>query len=169
VALAADLLGQAKFLSRRESGRGRPRHASLRRSASTAYYAVFHLLAADVASQASPASPRELRDHIQRALAHDSMRQAANAFRSNNLPDRVDSLIGHPICPEIVSVAKTFVRLQEERHKADYDLTEKFDRTRVQFLVNDAEQAFRLWNQIRDTDDARVFIASLMFWKFWSR
>lgn len=169
MALADDLLEQAKFLSRQESGRGRPRQASLRRSVSTAYYALFHLFAAEAASQASPAKPRELRDHIQRALAHDSMRQAASAFRSSNLPDHVDSLVGHPLPQEIVSIAKTFVRLQEERHKADYDLTEKFDRLRVQSLINDAEHAFGLWGQIRDTDDARVFLASLMFWKLWSR
>ena len=40
--LASDLLAQAKHLAGRE--RGRPRQASLRRAASAAYYALFHLL-----------------------------------------------------------------------------------------------------------------------------
>jgi hypothetical protein len=59
--------------------------------------------------------------------------------------------------------------LQEARHKADYDLAEQFDRTTVQGLVNNAEQVFRLWDRVRNTDDARVFLASLMFWKLWSK
>ena len=40
--LANDLPAQAKHLASRE--RGRPRQASLRRAASAAYYALFHLL-----------------------------------------------------------------------------------------------------------------------------
>lgn len=169
MALASDLLEQAKFLSLREVGRGRPRQASLRRAASTAYYAVFHLLAAEAAFQACPGSPRGLRERVQRALAHETMKQAANAFQAANLPRHVASVARSPVAQEIVAIAASFVLLQEARHKADYDLTEQFDRTRVQALVNEAEQVFRLWGQIRDTDDARVFLAALMFWKLWSR
>ena len=169
MALAEDLLEQAKFLSRRETGRGRPRQASLRRSASAAYYAVFHLLAAEAASQASPGTPRSLCDRVQRALVHETMKQAASAFQASNLPVHVSPLIPHPLSQEIIAIARRFVFLQEARHKADYDLTEQFDRTRVQAIVNDAEQVFRLWRQIRDTDEARVFLASLLFWRLWSK
>jgi len=169
VALADDLLEQAKFLSIREVGRGRPRQASLRRAVSTAYYAVFHLLGVEAASQASPARPRGLRDRIQRALAHETMRQAARAFQATSLPDYVASFVHQPISPEIVGIAKNFVLLQEARHKADYDLAEPFDRTTVQGLVNNAEEVFLLWNKVRETDEARVFLAALMFWKLWSK
>jgi hypothetical protein len=169
VSLPQDLLEQARFLSRREAGRGRPRQASLRRAVSTAYYAVFHLLCAEAASQACAAAPQGLRDRVQRALAHETMRQAANSFQATNLPAHVASLLDGPIHPDLVAVARSFVRLQEERHQADYDLTDQFDRTRVQALVGDAEQVFRTWNRIRDTDAARVFLASLVFWKLWSK
>lgn len=97
------------------------------------------------------------------------MRQAATAFQAANLPRHVAAVVHHPLPPEIAVIANSFVLLQEARHKADYDLTEQFDRTRVQALVNDAEKVFRLWNQVRDTDDARIFLASLMFWKLWSK
>lgn len=169
MALAEDLLEQAKFLSQREAGRGRPRQASLRRAISTAYYALFHLLGAEAAAQASPVRPRGLRDRIQRALAHETMKQAASAFRATNLPDHVASFVSQPLPPQIVDIAKNFVLLQEARHKPDYDPAEQFDRTSVQGLVNNAERAFLLWEQIRNTDDARVFVASLMFWKLWSK
>jgi hypothetical protein len=97
------------------------------------------------------------------------MKQAANAFQAANLPRHVASVAQSPVPQEIVSIATSFVLLQEARHKADYDLTEQFDRTRVQALVNEAEQVFRLWDRVRDTDDARVFLAALIFWKLWSK
>jgi hypothetical protein len=57
--LAHDLLEQARFLVGRE--RRKPKQASLRRAVSTAYYAAFHLLGTDAASQASPPNPVGLR------------------------------------------------------------------------------------------------------------
>jgi hypothetical protein len=167
--LAQDLLEQARFLSQREAGRGRPRQASLRRAVSTAYYAVFHLLSADAAAQACLVSPAGLRERVQRALAHDTMKQAANAFQSNNLPAHVAPILGRPIATSVTSVARSFMRLQEERHKADYDLADQFDRRGVQGIISQAEQIFKDWNAVRNSDDARVFLASLMFWKLWSK
>ena len=169
MSLPQDLLEQARFLSQREAGRGRPRQASLRRAVSTAYYAVFHLLSADASSQASPVNPTGLRERVQRALAHDTMKQAANAFQSNNLPTQVATILGRAMHAQVISVARGFVRLQEQRHKADYDLSDQFDRSRVQGLVKVAEQVFIDWNVVRNTDDGRLFLASLMFWKLWSK
>jgi hypothetical protein len=97
------------------------------------------------------------------------MKQAASAFRATNLPLHVASLIPDPIPQELITIADRFVLLQEARHKADYDLTEQFDRTRVQALLSDTKQVFRLWGQVRRTDWARVFLSSLLFWKSWSR
>jgi uncharacterized protein (UPF0332 family) len=169
VALADELLDQAKFLFRREARRAIPRQAGLRRAASTAYYSVFHLLAAEAAAQAGPRNPRGLQDRLQRALDHATMKQAAGAFRGANLPQHVAALISAPLSQELIAVTDRFVLLQEARHKADYDLTEQFDGTRVQALISDAEQVFQLWNRIRDTDETRVFLSSLLFWKLWSR
>jgi hypothetical protein len=165
--LPQDLLEQARFLSRREARR--PRQASLRRAVSTAYYATFHLLSKAAADQASPADPAGLAGVIQRAIEHGTMKNAAKAFESGNLPHQVQVLLAGPVPAPIKSVARNFVRLQEERHKADYDLTDKFDRTRVQGLVKAAEQLFMDWNAVRNTPEARVFLASLLFGKVWSR
>jgi hypothetical protein len=169
VALADDLLEQARFLARREAGRGRPRQASLRRAVSSAYYAVFHLLAADAALQACSVSPPGLRDRVQRALTHDTMRQAANSFQATNLPTYLASLLNRSIPTALITVARSFVRLQEERHKADYDVTYQFDRAGVQALVREAEQVFADWALIRNSDECHLFLASLMFWKLWAK
>jgi hypothetical protein len=97
------------------------------------------------------------------------MKQAANAFQASNLPPHVAPFLGQPLAASVTSVARGLVRLQEERHKADYDLADQFDRTRVQGLVREAEQIFSDWAAVRNTDEARVFLASLMFWRLWSK
>jgi hypothetical protein len=110
-----------------------------------------------------------LRERVQRSLAHDTMKQAANAIQSNNLPTQMASLLARPMNAQVISVARGFVRLQEQRHKADYDMSDQFDRSRVLGLVRVAEQIFRDWGAVRNTEDAHVFVAALMFWKLWSK
>jgi hypothetical protein len=165
--LANDLLEQAQFLVQREPRR--PRQASLRRAVSTAYYAAFHLLATSAASQASPAAPTGLSERVQRALEHGAMKEAAKRFESGNLPDHIKSLVTSPLPAPLIAVARSFVRLQDERHKADYDVASRFERARTQNAVALASQLFADWETVRNMDDARVFLASLMFWKLWSK
>jgi hypothetical protein len=169
MSLAQDLLEQARLLAQPRTGRGRPRQASLRRAVSTAYYAAFHLLCAEATAQASPSAPGGLRERVQRSLSHATMKQAANAFQSSNFPARIAPLIGGPLPPALISVARSFVHLQDERHSADYDLADQFDRNRVQELIREAEGVFRDWNAVRNSDEAKVFLAALMFWSLWSK
>jgi uncharacterized protein (UPF0332 family) len=169
MALARDLLDEAKTLAKLEASRGRPRQASLRRAVSTAYYAVFHLFASEAALQACSPTPRGLHERVQRALTHETMRQATAAFSGGKLPSHVETLICTPLEGEVVEISRIFVQLQEFRHKADYDTSERFNKQMVQNLVKDAETLFDLWRQIREIDNAHVFLSSLVFWKLWSR
>jgi hypothetical protein len=118
--LSRDLLEQARFLAQRE--KLKPKQASLRRAVSTAYYAVFYLLAGEAATQACSANIEVLRLQVQRALKHTTMQAAAQPFRATNLPDHLKGLVSLPLEPELISVAKGFISLQEQRHKADYDM-----------------------------------------------
>lgn len=165
--LAHDLLEQAQFLVRRE--KRKPKQASLRRAVSTAYYAAFHLLGADAASQAGPPNPIGLRVQLQRSLEHGAMKETARRFESKTPPTIVKRLVPATIPSGLVDVAKCFVRLQEERHSADYDLTSPFDRARAQNAVDLSIRLFRYWEKVRATDEARVFLACLMFPKLSSR
>jgi hypothetical protein len=126
-------------------------------------------LATNAASQASPAAPAGLSERIQRSLEHGAMKEAAKRFESGNLPDHIKSLVTHPLPAPLTAVARSFVRLQDERHKADYDTASRFERARAQNTVALATQLFADWDTIRNTDDARVFLASLLFWKLWSK
>ena len=69
--------------------------------------------------------------------------------------------------PVLVSIAKTFISLQQARHDADYDLTRGFDREEVLTFVQDAERAFEDWSNVKDTDDARLYLACFLLWKRW--
>jgi hypothetical protein len=97
------------------------------------------------------------------------MKTAANAIQSKPPHPRILALISGPIPTALLSVARGFVRLQDERHIADYDLADKFDRNRVQGLIREAERVFRDWDTVRNTDEAHVFLAALMFWNLWSK
>ena len=96
--------------------------ARLRRAVSTAYYAVFHLLAEQGAAKL--ASHPGIRLLAGRAYAHGDMYKAAKAFKSGigALPALLKAPFGGTfpaLPPELVRVAIAFVELQDARHLAD--------------------------------------------------
>jgi hypothetical protein len=164
MSLPLDLLEQAKHLASRDPRK--PRQASLRRALSTAYYALFHLLV-DEATRMFVAEPK-LRRLVGRALVHDEMKQASSSFASTMLPKHVAAVSGMIIPPGLQFVASVFVELQEARHDADYNLDRRpFTRSNVQDLVDRADQAFQVWKKVRNEPMAKVYLASLLFWKRW--
>src|SRR5580658_11266364 len=74
MAFAEDLLKQAFLLLNKESKN--PTQASLRRSVSTAYYALFHLLIQEASANWSRA---DTRDYLARAFEHRTMKQASSS------------------------------------------------------------------------------------------
>ena len=105
-----DLIETARVLA--ESGPGRPTRASLRRAVSTAYYALFHCLAATAADlfigqQRTPAWHRTYR-----ALEHGRARSACREAQTTpRLPGGRSA-----------TSPRRFVALQKARHQADYAL-----------------------------------------------
>lgn len=173
MSLAEELLEHARFLANLD-----PRttsQANIRRAISAAYYAVFHLLAAEVAAQVSPDLPAGLRERTQRALDHGQMLTVAKAFseagkagsRPGNVP--VDIQLPDRVSKELSSIAKSFKDLQEARLAADYDSLKRLDPTDAVTLVQDAERVFKDWKTEKGSNNAPVFLASLMFGKHWNR
>ena len=150
-----DLLIQALLLVRKEPKN--PKQASLRRSVSTAYYGLFHFLINEtLANWSKPSS----RPKLVRAFDHRTMKAAANRVCN----EREFPFAGEN--PHVVSnlrtVAKTFVRLQDKRHIADYDNSTSWTRTQALREVNAAEQAFRMWKSIRNEQIAQNFLVSIL-------
>jgi hypothetical protein len=169
--LAKELLEHARFLADLNP-RGTSQ-ANIRRSISAAYYAVFHLLSADVAVQVSPDVPLGLRERTQRVLEHSHMLKVAKAFSAHgathikDLPGDVQ--LPEPVSRELSSVANSFKELQEARYSADYDVLRRFDPADALTLVQKAERAFVDWNAERTSRNAPVFLATLIFGKSWNR
>ena len=87
MAFAEDLLKQAFFLLNKEPKT--PTQASLRRSVSTAYYALFHLLIHD--ASANWTRP-DTRDYLARAFDHKTMKEAST--RAENAAGPISSAAG---------------------------------------------------------------------------
>jgi len=170
MSLAEELLEHARFLA--EFDPRTTSQANIRRAISAAYYAVFHLLAMEVAAQISPNFPIGLRERTQRALHHKQMFDVAVAFsqaggRPKSLPADIE--LPDPVSVELSSFAKSFKELQEARHVADYDILKRHDPADALALVQKAEKAFEDWRGERTSKNAPVFLASMMFGRLWNR
>ena len=112
MAIAQDLLDLADWL--KAPGTTDPEQAWLRRSISTAYYAVFHLLVQEAASlwTGSPAS----RLGLERTFKHDQMKETSRVVSTGSWRGWNTPQLSVP--PELMTVAKAFVGLQEARHQA---------------------------------------------------
>ena len=159
-----DLLDQAQQLAQWDPRR--PKQVNLRRAVSSAYYALFYLLS--LGTSALYAVEPDLAARINRTLNHGDMKKSSAMIGNDKLPRAVQSPRGGYTTPaDLKTVASTFVKLQEARHEADYDLTRTFRRQEVLDFVQLARQAFEAWARIRKTDDARLYLASFLLWKRW--
>ena len=152
-----DLLEQARHLATIDPRR--PKQASLRRSVSTAYYALFHLLIHDAVSNWKN---RQHRGALARLFDHARMKQACTERRAQ-LQEAIPKLAGQEKrvarCLEVV--ARTFVEMQQQRHTADYDGERRWARTEAVGRINSVTVAFFNWRAIRDQPLAQDFLLSL--------
>ena len=149
---ATDLLAQAGILA--HQGAGRPNQASVRRSISTAYYACFHLLTGAAAREVVRGTRPVEREAIRRSITHDDMKQVCLS------PGRwwPDPLLP----PDLATVTRLFVRLQEARHIADYSLISPIRRPEAVRRVAEAQQLFDAWARVKDEPAARAFLVALL-------
>lgn len=152
MALASDLLEQAEHLAHRE--RTRPKQASLRRSVSTAYYALFHLLIADAVKNWKR---NDQRDALARAFSHGRMKAASERTARD-----VYAGANPAASEDLKRVAQTFTELQQYRHLADYDNSEGWSRTEVLDRIHRAKEAFASWRRIRHEQIAQDYLLSLL-------
>lgn len=177
MSLQEDLLELAERLVRADDPE--PGEADLKRAVSTAYYALFHLLVDDASLMMIPDEAIEsTRGLVRRAFAHKDMRTASASFRSGILPKHVREIWPSPIpagrkdvpIPErLKDVADAFVVLQEERHRADYNVGHKLTKTNARTLVNRATTAFKNWAEVRSEPVAKIYLASILLWNQWNR
>jgi len=153
MSLAQDLLEQAEHLIDRDGAD--PKQASLRRSVSTAYYALFHLLIDEAVNNWGIARHR---GKLARTFDHGPMKRVCDdyvkSFYSAGRP--ASSLL-------LKEVARTFSELQSMRHTADYDNSCIWTKADARGWIARTGIAFTSWDAIRTQDESQDFLLSLFF------
>ena len=162
MSLHRELLRQARHLAVKEPKK--PRQASLRRSVSASYYALFHLLIDEAVKRMFTGKDRAaLRDTFARAFNHGKMQTVAKSYSEQNPSVAQHSALNGQSLPiQLVRVAGAFVNLQQARHDADYNRAYRLTRSETLDLLSVAQDAFEDWKAIRTTLPADVFLASLL-------
>jgi uncharacterized protein (UPF0332 family) len=167
--LSVDLLKQAKDLARQDPKR--PKDASIRRAISTAYYSFFHFLLDEATGLLVGEGPNDeaMRHLLSRCFVHGHMASACTKIIGLVTDPKSASSVYTPFTQSIKSeakdllvVAKTFKELQEHRHRADYDLGQRYPRSQALRSVSDVEDAMRAWNRIKMADRRLVQLVAVM-------
>ena len=165
MSLHDELLDTARYLLRRNQSRPSP--ADVRRSISTAYYAVFHRLIDDSVQHLVPAADQQA--VLGRAFAPTDMKRVCQLILKSPLPGHAASLLGGPVPPELKGIAEAFLELQELRHDADYNKDRNFDRSEGRDAIGRVERSLRGWELIHTTPVARAFLVMLLLGERWNR
>lgn len=167
-----DMLSHARGLVLRGvSVQAAPSETDARRAVSAAYYALFHLLAAEGAKNSLPPGINGLRERVGRAFDHGQMRRVCDLFARGSWGSApvVRPLVALPLSPDLVQVAEAFVALQDARHAGDYDLGSTLVQRDAIRLVLLAGDAFEAWARVRSTPNAAVFLTALLLHERWNR
>jgi uncharacterized protein (UPF0332 family) len=138
-----------------------PTQANLRRSISTNYYAVFHLLIADAIELWNRP---EHHSALARQFDHKRMKVASAELKLRLHSERkMLGLRQDGIQTSMVLVAANFVELQEKRHEADYDVSRSIAVEEAKYCDFLTSAAVEAWKQVRDEPIAHDYLYSLLF------
>jgi uncharacterized protein (UPF0332 family) len=153
MSLADDLLDTAKYLLRQNNNK--PSDAAIRRSISTAYYALFHRLIEAATGHLVADANQQVT--LARTFAHTTMKRVCEAVRDDKLP-----FLGSTVPAELKQLATTFAELQEQRHDADYSRSRTFTKADARGFVKRVEEAVGLWRSVQTTPIAGPFLLLLL-------
>ena len=122
---------------------------------STAYYALFHLLITDAVTNWKRIDQRP---DLARAFDHAGMRKASKRIAGLKFSGKLPAGMA-----DLQRVADAFDQLQEFRHFADYDSSQKWSRSDALAAVNCCDAAFRAWRAIRTEKIAQDYLFELLF------
>lgn len=169
-----DLLHQAEHLLVKEPRK--PKQASLRRAISSAYYAVFHHLADEAAGMlvGVTSGQKDLRKFTARALNHGQMKAACSDLLKTSPPRALEEWCREyrfDFIPEFVNLSVAFRELQDERHRADYDLGFNVFRLEARESILKAEKFFSDWKSFKQNhrEAARFFALALFLLDDWRK
>lgn len=160
--LHTDLLHQARHLATKEPRK--PSQASLRRSVSASYYALFHRLVDEAARRMVSGPGRDgIRRSLSRAFRHHDMKRLCTSIAGGTPLQKIAVAFQPlPLDPRLVHIARAFADLQDARHSADYDTHQTFTRQDALHFHQLASTSLSNWAAIRRTPQADAFLAGLL-------
>jgi uncharacterized protein (UPF0332 family) len=165
-----DLLATAKYLTRRNNNK--PTEADLRRSVSTAYYALFHRLIQAAINRLLPGADQQavlarmfehgrMKGLCQKVVELEQLGQKPAGKQRPAWADAFLTLLG-TAPKELLQVAEAFVAAQDARHTADYDRAAAIDRKGAGDLVSRVEKAFTHLAAVETTPAGQAFLLLLL-------
>jgi len=140
------------------AGPGQPRNTNLRRSVSTAYYALFHRLTLATARCGLPNAADGEIYGLARHISHAAIKQVCSYVAGDKPPRHLDTIVDRlRLNADLFAIANSFVDLQEQREDADYDHLADFTKPDVLALVARAKSAIEFIDQDVDANDLRAF------------
>lgn len=171
MSLPGELLDQAEMLVKREPKN--PKQASLRRAVSAAYYALFHLLAEAAARQFADLCGRGDSGtvwRVTRTFSHMDMKKVSDQFATSMLPAELQRPSEKYQSPgDLKLVAVAFGSLYQARMEADYNTGEPVTRPEAQKQIEKAKEAFAAWERVKESADARTYLACFSLWETWNK
>ena len=150
-----ELLQQAKELVHKNPNN--PTQADLRRSVSSAYYALFHLLIFEACLNWSN---HVSRPGLARMFDHGVMKKVSKRVTDvSRMPYAGED---PTIVDKLRSFAGLFVQLQEQRHEADYNIKDPWTPTQSLKEMLAANRAFAVWQEIRTEKISQEYLVSLL-------
>lgn len=159
-----DLIEQAQRLAALDPRR--PKQASLRRAVSAAYYALFHeIIDRAVSAVLSGADATGLiGDRLRRVVDHGAVLRAAKWFAGPpaSMPPAIQGMryagaVSPPTDPRLIVVCRLFADLQDDRHRADYDLSAPFSRAEAERRIVQARSAITILRTLPSSGDTLIF------------
>lgn len=154
--IAEDLLTLAGRLA--NPAPDEPEQASLRRSVSTAYYALFHFLVREAVQRLNGTDA--MRAGVERRFEHSKMKSVSQSVAQDKWAGWSTPPLKVP--SELRYIARMFVLLQEARHLADYDNTKEWTRVEAREKVAEVLRVFQNWRKIRTHPAANEYLLSLL-------
>jgi uncharacterized protein (UPF0332 family) len=155
VAYHDELLQQAKELVHKSPNN--PTQADLRRSVSSAYYGLFHLLIFEACLNWSNDISRP---GLARMFDHGVMKKVSKKTTdASKMPYAGEDPV---IVDKLRSFAGLFVQLQEQRHEADYNIKDAWTLTQALKEMLAANRTFEIWQEIRAEKISQDYLVSLL-------
>jgi len=132
--------------------------AAIRRSISTAYYALFHLLIGEATENWNRP---EFRSALGRIFEHGNMRSVSERMAAD-LGRKEKSGIASPAEQTLNVVAVRFVRCQQRRIDADYVTSRQWTHSDCLEQIEDVTNAFAAWSQIRNEPIAQAYLVAML-------